>query len=383
MRLNARVAGSIAFVLGVASCSSATEDFTASPAGDVSQARLAIAPTFSPAAATAYRALVARGADITSIHVVLTDLSGHVALDMRVDFPTTKDTIAIDLPVPIRGREQQFNAQIDLLDATGAIQFSSTQLLTARTSLLPQLPQVTLTLRYVGPGATAQRVTVSPVDATMLPGTTQTVIATGWTAAGAAVGDLGVTWTSSDTNIVRVTSTGSAAGLVSAQGPRGTVTVTAKTLSGIIGSAKVTVVPQAGSLVVVSGNGQTGAALDTLATPFTVELRGTDGGVMSGVLVNFSAVAPGGAVVSDVTSTDALGRASSRLVLGRDVGTYTFRAASGSLAPVTVSETATPATVGAFAQLVPLSSLPPGFTVGVAATQKFSAQLADAKGFYV
>ena len=383
MRLNFRLIGAIALVLGVVSCSTTTDELTASRYTDVSQVRLSVAPTFSPAAATAYTALMAAGGDITDIHIVLTNPGGHVVLDTHVPFPATQDTIAIDLPLSIQGREEQFSAKIDLLDATGVIQFSSVQLLTARSALLPQLPRVTIVLQYVGPGSGAKTVAVSPGDATLLPGGTAAVIATGAGVSGVPLTDLAVTWTSSDTTIARVSQTGAASALVAARGPRGTVTITAKTLSGVVGTAKVTVVPQAGTLSVIGGAGQTSAAFDTLATPFTVELRGTDGGVMSGVLVTFSAISAGGSVVSASTSTDALGRAATRMVLGRDIGGYTYQAVTGALAPVTVSATATAATVGTPTQLVPLSGLPPGFTVGVTATQKFSGQLADAKGLYV
>ena len=383
MRLNFRVAGAIALVFGVVACSTATDEMTASRSTEVSETRLSVAPSFSPAAASAYSALIATGGDVTNIHVVLTDLGGHVALDMRVAFPATQDTIAIDLPVSIKGREEQFNATIDLLDAAGVVQFSSSQRLTARSSLLPRLPRVAVVLQYVGPGAAAKTVAVSPGDATLLPGATLDVIATATATGGTPLAGLAVVWTSSDTTIARVTQTSAASALVTARGPRGAVTITAKTLSGVVGTAKVTVVPQAGTLSVFSGGGQTGSALDTLTTPFAVELRGTDGGVMSGVLVTFSAVSAGGNVVTATTPTDALGRAATRMVLGRDVGGYTYQAVSGALAPVTVSATATAAAIGPISQLVPLSGLPPGFTVGVTATQKFSGQLADAKGYYV
>jgi hypothetical protein len=383
MRLNFRLAGSIAMMVGVVSCSSAPDALTASRSSDVSQARLAIVPTFSAAAARAYSALVANGGDITNIHVRLTNLAGRVVLNLDVPFPATRDTISIELPVSIQGREEQFSAKIDLSDASGTIQFSSAQLVTARSSLLPPLPRIFLVLQYVGPGASAKSVAVSPGDAVLVPGATQNIIATGAGAGGVAVGDLTVTWTSSDSTIARVTSTGAASALVTARGPRGTVTITARTQSGVVGTAKLTVVPLAGALSTVSGNGQTGAALDTLAAPFTVEVRGTDGGVMAGVLVTFSAVAPGGAVATSSASTDALGRASTRLVLGRDVGTYEYKAVSGSLTPVTVTATATAATVGAATQIIAITPLPTSFKAGVAATQQFSAQLADAKGYYV
>ena len=383
MRLNFRLAGGIALILGVISCSSATDGLTASRSSGVSQAHLAITPTFSPAASRAYIALAANGADITNIHIVLTDLGGRIAVDTTVAFPVGKDSISIDLPLAIQGREEEFNAQIDLRDATGAIQFSIRQRVTARNSSLPPEPQAPLVLQYVGPGFTARTIAVSPGDATLLPGAAQSVIATGADSAGKPLGDLNIVWTSSDSNTVRVTQTGAASALLTSRGPRGTVTITARTLSGVAGTSKVTVVPMAAGLSGFSGGGQTAFTLDTLPTPFTVELRASDGGTMSGVLVTFSAVTPGGAVVTSSASTDANGRASTRMVLGRDPGSYTYQAVVGTLTPVTVSASGTLGPIGPVAQLVPLTALPSSFRAGVTATQRFSAQLADAKGYYV
>ena len=383
MRLTTRLAGGIALLFGVISCSSSTDGLTASRSSSVLPARLAIEPAFSPAAAQAYAALLASGADITDIHIVLTDLGGHVAADTVVPFPVGRDSISIDLALSIQGREQQFVAQVDLRDASGVIQFSVTQRVTARNSSRPSLPQSPLVLRYVGPGFGARSVAVSPGDATLLPGATQNVIATGADASGVSIGNLLVVWTSSDSTIARVTSTAAAAALVTARGPRGTATITARTLAGIAGTARITVQPQASTLSTITGAGQSGAALDTLPTPFTVELRGTDGGTVSGVLVTFSAVTATGTVLTGSVATDAAGRASTRMVLGREPGAYTYQAVSGALQAVTVTQTATVALIGAATQLIPLTPLPSSFTAGVAASQRFSAQLADAKGSYV
>jgi hypothetical protein len=382
MRLPIRLAVALALIVGASSCSSISDGPTAS-SSSLTQARLAVSPTFSPAAARAFATLAANGGDITNIHIVLTDLAGKVALDTVVAFPVGTETISVVLPVTIQGREEEFDARIDLRDASNVVQFSITQRITARNASLPPVPQVPLVLQYVGPGSAAKSIAVSPGDGTLIPKATMALIATGADARGVSIPDLSIVWTSSDTSIVQITQTGPASALATAVGPRGIATITAKTLSGITSTAKVTVVPQAAGLNVFGGAGQTSEALDTLATPFTVELRGTDGGVISGALVTFSAVTVGGDIVTANTSTDALGRASTRVVLGRDVGSYTYQAVSGSLTPVTMSATATPATIGPPAQLIPLTPLPASFAVGVVATQKFSAQLADAKGFYV
>ena len=383
MRLKLRLAGTIALILGATSCSTANDGLTAAQTAAATKGRLAVTPSFSPAAAQAFNSLAAAGTDITNIHIVLNDLAGRVVIDTVVPFPVGKDSISIDLPLDIQGLEQEFSAQIDLRDATGAVQFSITQRVTARSSSLPPAPSVPLILQYVGRGSTAKSVAVSPGDGTLIPNATLGLISTATDGNNIPIGNLVVVWTSSDTTIVRITSTGPSAATATAAGPRGTVTITAKTLTGVAGTSKITVVPVAAGLSVFSGGGQSSAALDTLPTPLTVELRAADGGIMAGVLVTFSAVTPGGSVATINTSTDATGRASTRMVLGRIPGVYVYQAASGSVAPVTVSATSTLAPIGAATQVVPVSALPGSFKVGVIAAQKFSAQLADAKGYYV
>lgn len=383
MRLKLRLAGTVALFLGATSCSTATDGLTATRSRGATQAHLAISPSFSAAAEQAFLALAAAGTDITNIHIVLTNLGGRVVADTVVAFPVGKDSISIDLPLDIQGLEEEFSAQIDLRDATGAVQFSITQRVTARSSSLPPAPRVPLVLKYVGPGSTAKSVTVSPGDGTLIPNATLGLISTALDGNNVPIGNLAVVWTSSDTTIVRIAATGPSAGTATAVGPRGTATITAKTLTGVAGTSKITVIPVAAGLSVFSGGGQSSAALDTLPTLFTVELRGTDGGIMAGALVTFSAVTSGGSVATTNASTDATGRASTRMVLGRIPGSYSYQAVSGALAPVTVTATATIAPIGPATQIVPLSALPSSFKVGIISAQKFTAQLADAKGYYV
>ena len=383
MRLNLRVAGVFAVVLSAISCFGASDGVTVSPSAARSAARLGIAPTFSASAIQAYGTLAAMGVDVTNVHIRLVDLSGAVTLDTVVAFPVGRDTLSIVLPLDIQGKEQQFNATVELRDASGAVQFSSTQRVTARDASLPAMPAAAITLQYVGPGFNAKSVAVSPSDATALPGATQLLIATATDAAGAPVSSLLVTWTTSDSTIARIAQTGHVTATATARGPRGTVTFTAKSPTGVAGTAKLTVLPQAARLAVISGNGQTGVALQPLAAPFVVELQATDGRTIAGALVSFRAVTAGGEVASASATTDSSGRARTVMRLGRNAGSYAFEATSGSLAPVTVGATATAAPIGPPTQLIALTPLPASFKVGVASTQRFSAQLADANGNYV
>lgn len=379
MRLNLRVAGVVAVVLSAIACSGASDGLTAGR----SAARIGIVPAFSASAIQAYGTLASIGVAVTTVHITVFDLSGTAKLDTVLPFPAGDETLSVDLSLHLQGIEQEFNVTVQLLDASGAVQFSGMQRVTARDASLSSGPAETITLQYVGPGYSAKAVAVSPADATVLPGATQQLIATATDLGGAPVSNLIVTWTTSDSTIARITQTGNATATVTALGPRGTVTFTAKTPTGVVGTAKLTVLSQAARLAVISGNGQTGVALQSLATPFVVEIQATDGGKLAGALVHFRAVTAGGEVATASAATDSTGRARTIMKLGRDAGSYSFEATSGSLTPVTVGTTATAAPIGPPTQLIPLTPLPASFKVGVASTQRFSAQLADANGYYV
>ncbi|MDB4912533.1 MAG: hypothetical protein JWM95_177 [Gemmatimonadetes bacterium] len=383
MRLIFRTACAAALALFAASCSETPAVTSATAAPVQTLAGLAIAPTFSPAAAEAYHALTSAGGDITNVRIILHDLSGGVALDTVIAFPVTAEGLTLDLPVHITGRQEDFDATIQLRDASGTVLFSSNQRVTARDRSAGSTAPAVLTLNYVGPGFAAKTVTVSPTGAEMITGSTQTVFATALDALGKPVPDLTVSWQVSDAGIASVTSTGTSSAVVTSKGPRGAFTVTASVQSGIVGTAAFNVLPTPSRLVVVSGGGQTAPAYSTLANPFVVELQGTDGRPIANKVVSFRATGTNGEVGFPLVTTDANGRASTTMKLGRTVGSYGYEATSGTLAPATVTETATIRIPGVPTQLIPLSAPPLSYKVGVSSSLTFTAQIADANGIYV
>ena len=109
------------------------------------------------------------------------------------------------------------------------------------------------------------------------------------------------------------------------------------------------------SLTKVSGDNQEGPASAQLAAPFVVSVLDQDGSALAGVDVTFAVSAGGGmlsattdtnpcTVVSSTSSatatTDANGRARTRLTLGSDLGTNTVEATVEGLGPVTFTATA-------------------------------------------
>ena len=93
------------------------------------------------------------------------------------------------------------------------------------------------------------------------------------------------------------------------------------------------------SLAKVCGEDQEGTAGILLAEPFVVSVLDEDSAAMAGVVVSFSVTAGGGTLSSATATTDANGRAATRLTLGSDAGTNTVSATVEGLESVTFTAT--------------------------------------------
>ena len=85
----------------------------------------------------------------------------------------------------------------------------------------------------------------------------------------------------------------------------------------------------------LSGDGQEGQPNATLDEPFVVVVRDQNGDPFEGAEVTFAVTADGGALSVLTAITDAQGRASSTLTLGRQPGPNTIEVTVAGLAPVT------------------------------------------------
>ena len=87
------------------------------------------------------------------------------------------------------------------------------------------------------------------------------------------------------------------------------------------------------SLTKVCGDSQEGTAGALLAEPLVVSVVDEDGAAMTGVVVSFAVTAGGGTLSAATATTDANGRAATRLTLGSDPGTNTVSATVEGLEP--------------------------------------------------
>jgi hypothetical protein len=146
-----------------------------------------------------------------------------------------------------------------------------------------------------------------------------------------------VTWSSEDTQVVTVSSTG----LLTAVG-KGSTRVKA-TAGSIEGTAPVTVTQVPSQVEAISGIQQVGTVAQQLPQPLVVRVRDRLNHGIAGLTVSFSVSANGGSVSPAAALTDAQGQASAVWTLGTRAGTYEVVASiSGAQQTVTFTARANP-----------------------------------------
>ncbi|MDB4892089.1 MAG: Ig domain protein group 1 domain protein, partial [Gemmatimonadetes bacterium] len=348
MRQRLRAVGLVALAIVAITCTDAPTSPTKIKPVPSGVANVRMSPSFSAEAARIYSGLAAFGLEVTEVHVLLTGPDGSKK-DTVIAFPVNQGQITIEIPVPASGTDQSFDALVELRNDQHVVLFSGHQTVIARAANLPAQTPPLVVISYTGPGKGTKTVSLSPPDTTIAGAATVAMKATAVDSAGLPVTNLLVRFAVSDATLAVATSTGDATGTLSGLGKRGAAIVSAITPLGVTGSSRITFVPPAARIVVISGSGQTGIAGRTLTQPLVVEVQATDNLPVPNAVVTFRAVTAGGSVQQATVFADASGRASTTLTLGPIPGAYVFEAGSGALTPVSVSATATPAPAAAIA----------------------------------
>ena len=166
------------------------------------------------------------------------------------------------------------------------------------------------------PSLVATTITVAPASHTFSTvGRTQQFSATVLDQKGDTMRSVTVTWASSATGVLTVSSTG----LATAVG-NGTAQVTA-TSGGASGSASITVSLVAAQMTKVSGDAQTGTVGQPLGTAVAVQIRDSSGQAIQGATVAFAPVSGSGSVSALAPTTDSTGQARTTWTLGTKAGT--------------------------------------------------------------
>src|SRR5436190_22137199 len=369
-RLAWRVVSTLVLAVVAVSCSESTTSLRRAPV------RIAFAPRFSAKAQAIYQSLSAFAVTLDNVHVVVRgesggEQAGPILKDTTVAFPPTASEITIAIDLAIAGDAQQVAATVELREQS-VTYFSGTQDLLARRGETTSSPQP-VEMQYVGPGATAAFIAISPQPATLAPGALFQFTARVLDASEQTVTGLPLTWSTSDATITTVSQTG----LVTTTGKSGLTTLVVTGVNGVTGQASVNVQPVA-SLVIVSGDKQTGVAGAALPAVWEVRALDASGNPVIGATITFAGV--GGSIASPAnTATDVNGVARTTLTLGPTIGAYAFTA-TVSGAPAVTTRVAATATAAAAAALGILGGTNQADTVLATLSQSLSAKVTDAFG---
>lgn len=338
------------------------------PAGGTVRAAIRLAPLFQTSPDPSSDVTVIR----VSVYLVNTALppgSANRRRELRAykfDANDSRGVVATDADVtitiefPLLGGNTVYEVDGGAYNSAGvklydvpAVQFTEQQVTAGKVT-------VNATAVYVGPGATAVKIVISPRSLSMRPGESATLSATAFDAAGKEVTGAPIRWRSSSGAVASFAN--DRQGVVTANGT-GTATITA----GIEGlnvtdGIPVTVALTPSALQLVSGGGQAAVAGAALANPIVVRLMSGNTPV-PGVTVGFSLTGTGsGSLSASGTVTDASGQAQVRWTLGAAVGTQTLVASVPGVPNLTITATATAPPVPPFSVsiLLPASTIATG-----------------------
>jgi hypothetical protein len=368
MRALIRLAACVLFVLIGVTC---TDGPTTPRNAKGGLAMVSIAPRFSVSNQAVYRGLASFGLTVDNVHIHI-DHPPAAPFDTVVAYPSGADSLVLALSIVLNGPTEQLNALIELRDGTQVL-FSGVEVITATVGATPSTPPPAILLTYVGPGASATRLSIAPRDTAILVGGSAPYRFTATDASGAAVTGASVRWSVSDGTLGAI----DAFGTFTPSGKQGRSFITGVTPNGLRDSTTITVTAPPAKLVLVSGGGQSGVAGTPLPQPLIVQAQTSDGTPVPGVPIAFAGTAGGGSAAPASAVTDVNGHAQATMTLGHTAGTQTFAASSPGLTTASANETAT---AGAAALLVRNSGDAQADTIGKLLAQPLVAKVTDAFG---
>lgn len=273
----------------------------------------------------------ARALQLTRARVVVRRADQSVAYDEFHTIPASVSVLEARAEVDLLAGEdgESFTIDAELFTATGAAVFRGDPASVRGEPDQPP-PPVLMTMRYVGPGAQAQNISITPSTASLKPGESLDLMPKATTSAGAEVPAAPVYWTSLDPAIVSVPN--SQVGRVVAGASRGTARVRASLVSGQSADATITVVPAPSAMSIHSGNGQGGTPNSQLPQALVVRVTAPDGLGVSGVPVDFAVTSGGGFISANQVVTDADGLAGVHYTFGPTAGPVSITASVEGLA---------------------------------------------------
>ncbi len=205
-----------------------------------SQATLAVAPRFAAAVQPGGPGFFS----IQTVHGVLTPVGGGGSYSRDASF--IGDTATLDFNVTFPGLTQSYTLAISATDAAGDTLFRSLGALIATPGPNAAVTQV---LTYVAPDTAVRFLVLLPADSLVLGGDTLRITATGVGITKQLITPLFVGWTSRDTSVATVVSTGAASARVTGKLIETSVWIVGRTFSGVADSVNLRVALKVGSVV--------------------------------------------------------------------------------------------------------------------------------------
>jgi hypothetical protein len=283
-------------------------------------------------------------AEFTRVRIVLRFPDGSIAKDTTIDFPSGVNEIPVSLnialPASVPATGVTLTGSLNYLNAAGATVWTATDVQAPVVPAAPGStppPPVVVVPKYVGPGATATGVRITPKTLTVNTGGAFNFSAVAVDGSGNVVPNTPIIFAAENAALVNVNA---ASGAGTAGNARGTTQIFARTLTNQFDAAVLTVLSPPSSIAAVSGSGQTANVGTQLTNPVVVQVNATDGQPAQGVTVAFAAQ-NGGVVGAATVVTGANGQASTTWRLGSTVGAQTLTASAVGLTGSPVTFTAT------------------------------------------
>lgn len=315
-------------------------------------------------------ALSAFNLTIDNLRVLAIRLPSDTAADTTVAFSPDSASLHLALPVPLQTSPETFALVVQLLAGTKVL-FSGTSSVSVSVGPPDTSAAASVPLAFVGPGSKVNHIHITPVDSVVTLGGSALFHATA-DSSGTPVDSFYVTWTTSDTTLVKI----NGQGLLKAPGARGNVFVRALTPNNVRDSTRVTFVPIPAKMTIDSGNGQSATVGTRLPQPLRVRVTASDLLGVKGVAVKFEALTGGASVLDSIVVTDSGGYAEDTVTLSTVSGQQVFRATSPTIQGDTFFVSGTPGAVTAAKSVVTVSSA----TIGSGAVATLTLQAKDAFG---
>ncbi|NUQ91792.1 MAG: hypothetical protein HOQ26_02645 [Gemmatimonadaceae bacterium] len=230
----------IAGVLAVALVGITCRDREPMGPGLPNRASLAIAPQLARAAATGGPSFVS----LQKVRGLLTPIDGGPPYAIEAGFVNDTATLAFD--VTFAGPTKRFSLALAAIDTAGDTLFRSMREVTATAGTNAAVRD---TLKYVAPDTAVSIITLAAADTMVLGGDTLAVSATGLDAQKNVVSPLYIGWTSRDSMIAKVVSSGPSSGRIIGRDVDAVVWIVARAFNGAADSLVMRVAASVGAVV--------------------------------------------------------------------------------------------------------------------------------------